>query len=128
MPYDVYVGNIDILCTEQEVKSLFYQITKGSVIFRMLYRPDSDANRRGNFGFVTVETLQEMYAITSAMNGYKLRNRHLKVNATKQEKNFMTCTPCVTPSTSPRSYQPSSIEGQWVDCSTIGSAYVHLDI
>ncbi|NCC66344.1 MAG: RNA-binding protein [Spirochaetia bacterium] len=77
MAKKIYVGNMSYQTTEESLHSLFAQygdVLSARIIF------DRDTNRPKGFAFVEMDQDDAAVAAISALDGYEMDGRNLKVN------------------------------------------------
>jgi len=73
----IYVGNLSFNTTEAGLSNLFQQHGK-TISVKII--SDRDTGRSKGFGFVEMDTEEAARSAISALNGYSLDGRQLKVN------------------------------------------------
>ena len=77
MPSKIYVGNINFDTSEDQLSQLFSQygtVSKADVVM------DKYSGRSRGFGFVEMDDAEAAKAAISALDGYQLDGRALRVN------------------------------------------------
>lgn len=80
MSVNLYVGNLSYATTEDSLRRKFAEF--GEVLSVNLIT-DRDTGRPKGFGFVEMATEQAAQAAISALNGYSLDDRNIKVDRAK---------------------------------------------
>jgi RNA recognition motif-containing protein len=77
MAKKIYVGNLNYKTTEESLRSLFngYGEVKSATVIT-----DRGTGQSKGFGFIEMGTDQEATAAISALNGWELDGRQLRVN------------------------------------------------
>ena len=84
MATKLYVGNLSYQTQEHDLRELFAghgEVVSCNVI------SDRDTGRSRGFGFVEMANEEEARSAESALNGYDLDGRQLKVNEAKPREN-----------------------------------------
>ncbi len=84
MATKLYVGNLSYQTQEHDLRELFAghgEVVSCNVI------SDRDTGRSRGFGFVEMASQEEARSAESALNGYDLDGRQLKVNEAKPREN-----------------------------------------
>lgn len=83
METKLYVGNLPYSLSETDLQALFAQAgtVKSAVIIK-----DRDSGRSKGFGFVEMETQEEMQKAISMLNGKELEGRALTVNPARPQE------------------------------------------
>jgi len=80
---NIYVGNISYSATEENIKELFEQYGKVNSAKIVI---DRYTQRSKGFGFVEMENENEADEAITAINGFELSGRNLKVNEAREKR------------------------------------------
>ncbi len=80
---NIYVGNISYNATEEDLRDLFSQ--HGEVVSVKIII-DRYTQKSKGFGFVEMDSPENAENAISALNGYELVGRSLKVNIAKEKR------------------------------------------
>lgn len=83
MATNIYVGNLSYNISQNQLGDLFAQY--GTVLSAKIVM-DQFTSRSKGFGFVEMENQAAGNAAISALNGYQMDNRELKVNIAKDRE------------------------------------------
>jgi RNA recognition motif-containing protein len=73
----IYCGNLSFRATEADVRDLFSQHGEVTDVHLVM---DRETGRSRGFAFVEMATDEQAKAAVSALDGYRLQDRNLKVN------------------------------------------------
>lgn len=78
----LYVGNLPFSANEEAVREIFAQ--DGREVTEVKLITDRDTGRPRGFGFVEMGNSEDADAAVSALNGYTMDGRQLKVNEARE--------------------------------------------
>jgi RNA recognition motif-containing protein len=85
MEKKLFVGNLPYSVGDDELETAFAE--HGSVVSVVIIR-DSDTGRSRGFGFVEMETEEMAEAAASALDGFEMDGRRLRVNQAQPKENW----------------------------------------